>query len=644
MSGTPGRVRHAEQPDSDGAVGAALESAREAAAAAAAAAEKRAARMSWARLVGFVALVATVVLLFAEVHPAAAVAALVVGLAGFNRLVGRQQALDRERDHQTRRAAVASGELDSLDYRFADFDGGADYRDPEHPYSGDLDLFGDNSVFQLLNRTGSRVGREALAAYLRHALDDPAQIRARQAAVAELAPLLDWRLGFAAHGHGSIASASAIDRLRTWAAEPPALTERWWPAATVGLSLFNVAWLVSFAYLPFYLALLGYAPTAWLLRRAKPEVDRIHKRTEEAVGLLARYRDMIGAVERHDWATPLLRELSGAFRLGDRTAASEALRQLGSLSRQLALRVNPFILLLNLFSFWEVRYARRLEAWKVRYAQAGEALTVLQSVYYELPTDTSPAERLGRPMTRLDLWLASLGAFDALASFGAAAYRWPHWTAPELHEREEIEGLGLHHPLLPPRRSVANDFAAPARGHISLLTGSNMAGKSTFLRTVGLHVAMAHWGCPVPAASLRLPVLRVYTSMRTQDDLHEGASAFYAELKRLRFVVEATARGERVFFLLDEILKGTNSQDRHEGGRGLIRQLIRHGGAGIVATHDLELGTLAEETGRVSNIRLEVDTDADGQLYFDYTVKPGLARSRNASALMRQMGLGDRVS
>ena len=168
-----------------------------------------------------------------------------------------------------------------------------------------------------------------------------------------------------------------------------------------------------------------------------------------------------------------------------------------------------------------------------------------------------------------------------------------------------------------------------------------MAGKSTFLRTVGLHVAMAQMGSPVPAASLTSPLLLVYTSMRTQDNLHEGASAFYAELQRLRFVVEATERGEPVFFLLDEILKGTNSQDRHEGGRALIRQLIRNGGAGIIATHDLELGALAEESDDIQNIRLEVETDAEGQLYFDYTVKPGLAQSRNASVLMRQMGLGE---
>ena len=606
---------------------------------AAAQAARRASRLSILRLLAFIGLVALSVLLFAEVHVVAAIAAVIIGLAAFNQLVGRQQKLDREREHLNRQAELLDRELRSVAYELEAEDVGEDFLDAAHPYSGDLDLFGANSLFQLLNRTGCLIGREALASYMRNALQDREHIEQRQAAVAELAPLLAWRTAFAAHGATTLARAGSIDKLRQWAAAPNSLVESWWPAAIFGLSVFNVLWLASFVYLPFYLALVGYAPTVWLLRRAKPHVDQIHKQTEEAVELLGNYQQMIAAIQTPTWSSAVLQILTTLLRAGDGQSASVALRQLSQYSRQLALRVNPFVLLLNLFSLWEIRYARKLERWKQQHLNTQDLAEFPASLRFDLPS-ARHVQAEGQRSTRLDVWLLALGAVDALSSFAAAAFRWPHWRQPSFHAQSEIAGQGLHHPLLHPERSVANDFSTPTQGHIKLLTGSNMAGKSTFLRTVGLNIVMAHWGCHVPAESLSLPLLQVYTSMRTQDDLHEGASAFYAELQRLRIVVEATRRGDRVFFLLDEILKGTNSQDRHEGGRALIEQLIRQGGAGIVATHDLELGSLAEQTSAVETIRLEVETNQQGELYFDYTVKPGLAQSRNASVLMAQMGLG----
>ena len=603
----------------------------------------RATRLGVVRLVSFFALDALVAWIGIELHPAAGIAAAVAGVVAFNQLVGRQQAADRERDRQQRIAALNEGELASLDYDFARFDGGGDYRDAQHPYTADLDVFGPNSVFALLNRTASLVGREGLAAYCRHPLADPDDIAARQRAAAELGADLEWRQRFLAAGAEAPGRARALDRLRHWAAAPQQLTAAWWPAVFWGLGLFNVAWLASFFFLPFYLALLAYAPTLYLLYRARPVVDEVHAQTEEAVDLLAQYREMIAAVEGRAWSSELCLVLAEALTVeGGRL--SSALDELAGDARQLAVRVNPFVLLLNLVSFWEVRYARRLERWKARYLQAGARASDLPaSVAFALPTELSDASVAPRP-TRLDDWLVALGALDALTSLGGASFRYPAWAWPEVVAGTGIAGRGLHHPLLPPGRSVPNDFAAPAQSHIHLLTGSNMAGKSTFLRTIGLHLAMAQWGAPVPAAALRLPPLSVYTSMRTQDDLHRGASAFYAELQRLRVVVDATRARERVFFLLDEILKGTNSQDRHAGGRALIEQLIRHGGAGIIATHDLELGAMATESSAIDNLRLEVEADDEGELYFDYTVKPGLAQSRNASILMARLGLGESPS
>ncbi|MEM9930871.1 MAG: DNA mismatch repair protein MutS, partial [Bacteroidota bacterium] len=212
-----------------------------------------------------------------------------------------------------------------------------------------------------------------------------------------------------------------------------------------------------------------------------------------------------------------------------------------------------------------------------------------------------------------------------------------------------VGGPGSWLPLLPPTGRVTNDFSIGTDGHIHLITGSNMAGKSTWLRTVGINLVLANAGgpvCAIPAAAnspgiLRTrPNLQVWTSMRTQDDLSESTSSFYAELKRLKLIIEAVSdQHQSVFFLLDEILKGTNSRDRHTGSRALIRQLIRDKGAGIIATHDLELAALEKEPGsRVENYAMEVQTTGD-QLTFDYKLHPGVCQSFNATALMARMGI-----
>ncbi len=617
-----------------------FETASARAAEAARSAKAKANRLSIIRLLTFFGGVALAVLVGVEVHPLAAVGVVAVGLYLFNKLIGQQQALDEAHRRFERIVELNAEELLSLKFDFAAFDSGEDFADAQHPFSGDLDIYGANSLFQQHNRTASLVGRCALAEWMQRPLQRVADIVLRQEAIKELLPQLAWRQQFLAAGSNAPANVSALQRLRQWASSSATLTESYWRWIIPVLSIFNVLWLASFFYLPFYIALLGYLPTIYLLSKAKSRVDVVHTETEEAVALLTRYQAMLGWIERTTWSSPLLAALAEFAATTDASPASNALQQLAYDSKQLALRVNPFVLLLNLFSFWEIRYARRLEQWKVQHLTASGNADFPAAAQFHLP---SAADATTAPQANaLEHWLLTLGAFDALTSLAAAAFRWPDWTFPRFDESAtaSINGAQLKHPLLAPARSVGNDFSSPARAHINLLTGSNMAGKSTFLRTVGLHIAMAHWGAATPAQSLSLPLLQVYTSMRTQDNLHEGASAFYAELQRLRFVVEATHRGDNVFFLLDEILKGTNSQDRQEGGKALLRQLIRHGGAGIVATHDLELGELAADTTAITTIRLEVETDTSGQLYFDYTVKPGLAESRNASILMEQMGLG----
>lgn len=602
---------------------------------------KRANQLSLLRLGLFVILVVLAILAFAELGVGYGIGAIVLGLVAFNALVGRQQAAEAVRDRELRVVEIDEGELASLDYDFSRFGGGARYADYDHAYTGDLDVFGENSVFQLVNRTSSLVGEKALADYARHPLQDVGLIGERQDAVRELAPELGFRQNFAAAAPTAEQTPAHLDALRTWAGAEPQFQESYWRWVLVLVPIVNVAWLASFFYLPFFVALLGYAPTAYLLYRHKARVDAIEAGTAAAVGQLGQLAAMLGAIGKHVWQSDLLRRLADGVRAEDGASVAGRIARLRKDVEQLAVRANPYVIPLNILFLWELRYARKIERWKVGMRAAEGATGFAEAAKFELPTAVGTPTA---PATRLDAWLRVVGAFDALASMAGVAFRYPAWRFGEVvddgGDGPHASATALHHPLLPPARSVANGFASPLRRHISLLTGSNMAGKSTLLRTVGLHLAMTQWGMPTPHAALRFSPVRVYTSMRTQDNLHEGASAFYAELQRLRVVVDATRAGEPVFFLLDEILKGTNSLDRNAGGRALILQLLSYGGAGVVATHDLELGKLADETDAVSTLRLEVETDAQGELYFDYTVKAGLAQSRNASALMRKLGLG----
>ena len=256
-------------------------------------------------------------------------------------------------------------------------------------------------------------------------------------------------------------------------------------------------------------------------------------------------------------------------------------------------RYNAFVLIINLFGLWDLHWVLKLEKWKASQKE-------------DLP-----------------IWFDTLAELEAVLSLATLYYNNPDWTFPTISEQPLIDGTDLAHPLIPRKGRIPNDTHIPTGGHIKLVTGSNMAGKSTFLRTVGLNIVLAMSGAPVCAKKLTLPITQVYTSMRTQDALHESTSSFYAELKRLKMIIEAIELRTNAFFLLDEILKGTNSNDRHTGSKALIRQLINSQGSGIIATHDLELGQLeAISNGSVENLCIEVEVKGE-ELIFDYKIKPG---------------------
>ncbi|RTQ49292.1 DNA mismatch repair protein MutS [Hymenobacter gummosus] len=502
-------------------------------------------------------------------------------------------------------------ELDRLAGKLAGFDAGQRYADPQHPYTADLDVFGPHSLFQLLSRTTSRLGQDQLAGWLQ-APAAPAEVQARQQAVAELAPDVAWRQNWQARARHFPKQSDDPRPFLAWMHEPDFYQGRGWllallavlpPLGIVG----TVLWLDGESgWLPAVPLLLMYG----LNHRFRQQRDTVFERCMDMYDVLRAYRDQLRHLEARACTAPRLAALRAVL-LAHGAPASAYVGRLARIAQNFSLRWSTLAgFFANNLLMWDFFWMWRLERWK------------------------------GQLGGRLEPWLEAVAETEALTSLAATQYANPGWAVPALVEEPlTYEAAELAHPLIFSPGRVANDFATTGPGRTGLVTGSNMSGKTTFLRTVGINGVLALAGGPVCAARLRIGPMLLFTAMRTQDNLAESTSSFYAELKRLRQLLDLTEAGQPVFFLLDEILKGTNSRDRHDGARGLIRQLHRRPASGLVSTHDLELGDLARELpGFVTNYSFNSDIVGD-EIRFDYRLTPGLCREFNASKLMELMGI-----
>jgi len=498
------------------------------------------------------------------------------------------------------------------------FGAGEQFVDPMHPYTVDLDIFGAHSFYQYTNRTSTSIGEQKLAAYLSEdatakVLNQDSifmQILQRQKAIAELSEKLDWRQHFQAYGMVADDDLQHVNALKKWLNKKPLVYEAKWlhPLLWIAPPFIIAGFAYIFAYFPWYFLIIPLAFPLLVLRKYLEHINEVSRETNKVDKILAFYSRLIEHAEGENFEAPKLKELKAVF-YNSAITASSRIRRLSYRISQLNVRDNAFSIILNLFGLWDLHWTLALEKWKVQHKE-------------ELPK-----------------WFDALAELEALSSLATASYNNPDWIFPTIQEDLHFEGLDLGHPLIHRDQRIPNSLEMPTNGHIKLVTGSNMAGKSTLLRTLGLNIVLAMIGSPVCAKEMKLPLLKVYTSMRTQDALHENTSSFYAELKRLKFIIDAVENGDNIFFLLDEILKGTNSRDRHSGSRALIEQLIAHKGSGIVATHDLELGVMeANAQGSIENLCMEVEVK-DGKLDFDYKIKKGVSQSFNATHLMREMGI-----
>lgn len=510
--------------------------------------------------------------------------------------------------------SVNREEIQRLEGSLQGLDEGNRFNDRHHAYTGDLDVFGNTSLFQLVNRCSTESGKATLARWMKSAANHE-EIALRQAAVKELAPAVDWRqdlqVGGRHYEETPEKKADNINILLEWIATPNTILGKpWYTFAGYFLPLLTLTliFLYFFYQISYLVPLAGLLLNGAAMRRASPAASNTYEKTYKSIRLLKAYLAMIEKIEARDFTSRKLLELKKNFQ-HDSFSASKEIRKLKAILGRLETRNNAFYVIFNLLFLLDIHFLRQAEKWK-----------------RETHSD----------LTR---WFGALDEFEALASMGALLYANPEYHLPKITEEDhQYIAKGLGHPLLKKEKRVCNDFSLQGRGKIIVLTGSNMSGKSTFLRTLGTNAVLALMGGAVCAESMSLSVMQVFTSMRTEDSLEESVSSFYAELKRLRQLLEVVGKGKPVFFMLDEILKGTNSHDRHNGAAALIRQLSRLNASGLISTHDLELGSLAGSENTIENFNF-TSRIIDDEIIFDYKLHEGICESFNASKLMEKMGI-----
>ncbi|MHC5212551.1 MAG: MutS-related protein, partial [Planctomycetota bacterium] len=517
----------------------------------------------------------------------------------------------RARLERARRAvALHERNLERLEDRWAGTGPtGAEDLPADHPYAADLDLFGEGSLFQLLCSARTRLGEHTLAGWLLRPAESP-EIRARQQVVRELAPDVDVRERLALLGD-AVHDDLDPEVLIAWTRRAPVGTRAWEQPIAVILGVLAAAAVVAWEGYGLGLGPLGIVVILELVF-ARSVKQRMAERTHgaEAAGKqLALLAGVLELIEARDARSGRLQELAGALRTGGLSPSRQAARFDRLVQSLLNSRLNAVYGLIAFLLQLNVHRACRIEAWRCRVGPS------------------------------LPEWLRVAGEFEALCSLAAYAYEHPDHAFPQIVEagaRFDADQLG--HPLIPAARCVRNDVRFDDERPLILLTGSNMSGKSTLLRAVGVNAVLAMAGAPVCASRLAMTSFSVGASIRIQDSLREGASRFYAEILRLRAILALTDAPRPALFLLDEILQGTNSHDRRVASETVVRSLVERGAVGLVTTHDLALTEIATALGsKAQNAHFE-DELVDGKLRFDYHMRAGTVRKGNALELMRSLG------
>jgi hypothetical protein len=583
--------------------------------------ERRHRRLGYGRLA--VAAAAAVMVWAALAAQSFSIAWVLVPIVAFAALMVWHDKLLTTLEHRRRAVRYFERALERLDGRWAGKgERGSSYLDPAHPYAQDLDLFGEGSIFELLSTARTHIGEDTLARWLLEPAS-PETARERQQAVEELRPRLDLREDLAVLAEEARSGVDPVS-LAAWG-ESPALLDRrartlTWIGTAIGL-IALAAFLVAapdalglarippaWAIAARYVFLAGLLANGMFLYRRRAAIDQVVAAVDGAAHELGLLSAVLVRLERERFHSPLLARLHASLDTeGD--PPSHRLARLRHLTERLDSRDNLFVKMLEVFILWTPRLAVKVEEWR----------------------------RHSGPSVRR--WLAAVGEMEALGSLASHAFEHPADPFPEFTAGACLEAEGLGHPLIPDDRVVRNDVRLGDDQQVLIVSGSNMSGKSTMLRTLGINAVLAQAGATVRARRLRLSPLAVGASIRVSDSLQGGVSRFYAEILRLRQILDLTSGPIPVLFLIDEVLHGTNSHDRRIGAQAVVRELAARGALGLLTTHDLALANIAESlTGRAVNVHFE-DHIEDGRIHFDYVMRPGVVHKSNAIELMRSVGL-----
>ncbi|MBD1393106.1 MutS-related protein [Mucilaginibacter glaciei] len=538
--------------------------------------------------------------------------AFVLLLAGFAWLVSRQGEYERQRDYYLNLQRINENEISSLQSNANLYNNGQRFSNEKHFYTSDLDIFGNASLFQLINRTATSAGNNKLASWL-DAPADKSTILFRQQAVKELATKNEWKkelqtlLLFAKDE-----DLNRLNNLFKYLQMPLNLSgERWLDIYAKIAPYLLIAAIIGAVFYPpvkgvaIFIALANMGivfSKAAYIRKADLIADKIGK-------MLGSYANVFNKIESQDWHGAY--NLSLAKKLKD-DQTSIKIKELSKLIDKLNYHLNIIVgVLLNAFLLWDIRQIIAIENWK----------------------RTNSAN--------LEVAFDVIAEFEALISIAVPSINYPEWVTPIISGTGgyTLTATNIAHPLIRSEKRVDNNYDLRDTFKIDIITGSNMAGKSTFLRTIGINTVLALSGANVCASAMELSVITIVSYMRIKDSLNESTSTFKAELDRLQMLLAAVVQEHRVFFLIDEMLRGTNSMDKYLGSKAVIEQLIAKKGVGMVATHDLQIARLEDKyPDYVRNYYFDIQV-LNGEMLFDYKIKHGECKTFNASLLLKQIGI-----
>jgi hypothetical protein len=503
-------------------------------------------------------------------------------------------------------------ELDVIGLNLTGYDEGKSFSDSSHAYSSDLDLFGPSSVYQWLSRCHADQSKKLLADRLKAPLLN-GHIRNNQQAVKELSEKQGSCQQFQSYAVENPLSFSTEKKLRGWTDSAAAGFEKpYWTWVqniypVIPITIFTLYLLNDIPNRAFLFCLaVFYLVYLFLSRKIKPEFAKLSNIESEVGGI---YLQLLH-IENEKFDSELLSSLQVRLNPSNHHPASAVIKDFHRILKKIEFRSNLVVSpILQFFLLWDVRQILSLNKWK---------------------RDNK---------IQLNKWFGVIAEMEVSISLASLVHNEPDWCFPEVDENYfHFSAEKIGHPLIPPEARITNDFELQGTGKIALITGSNMAGKSTFLRSLGVNTVLALMGAPVCADKMKICNMTLISSMRVADNLAENTSTFYAELKKIQFIIESINRREHAFILLDEVLRGTNSTDRHKGSQALVKQLLKEQAVAVMATHDTDLAHSESSDDSVYNYHFEGKVKAD-ELYFDYKIKKGICESLNATTLMKKIGI-----